>query len=291
MKNIATVQIFPMSPSLFPDDRRDLESIQSDYLLRELPFDQEGRFYYQISGISRTEDNLILFCLHTQIIGSGILMGKGEDKNGNYLLFDTNSISIYNKPINETEMANIWKDYKDQNRVKKILDVKQLDKFINRFANRKISYISDEKLFQIQVEEASPTKLDITDKPITKSGKKISMISCYPRDPKISKRVLINAKYNCEYNQEHKYFISSSTKNNYVEAHHLIPLNYQGKYGNSLDVDANVVSLCPICHKLIHFSVLKDKIDVIKHLFSLRSKRLKKAGILISEEELIEFYK
>ena len=41
--------------------------------------------------------------------------------------------------------------------------------------------------------------------------------------------------------------------------HHLIPLRMQHDFENSLDVVGNIVSICPNCHRLIHYGRDKDK--------------------------------
>lgn len=38
-----------------------------------------------------------------------------------------------------------------------------------------------------------------------------------------------------------------------MEPHHLIPLQYHEEFEWSLDVEANVVSLCSECHNQIHY--------------------------------------
>lgn len=83
------------------------------------------------------------------------------------------------------------------------------------------------------------------------------------------------ADYLCEYD-----FISK----NYVEAHHLVPMQYQEQFENSLDIHANIVSICLVCHKKIHFELFDDK------LFNIRKERLIKGGINISLDELYSYY-
>ena len=51
-----------------------------------------------------------------------------------------------------------------------------------------------------------------------------------------------------------------------MEAHHLIPLRMQHDFENSLDVVGNIVSICPNCHRLIHYGRDKDK-KVLELLF------------------------
>lgn len=117
-------------------------------------------------------------------------------------------------------------------------------------------------------------------------GKKI-----WIRDKNIVERMLKYSCYECEYDSSHKYFISNKTRENYVEGHHLIPMKYQEQFEYSLDVEANIVSLCIVCHKKLHLGRIEDKIDIISKLYNHKKDLLKKSGLGISLNELIEFYK
>ncbi len=46
------------------------------------------------------------------------------------------------------------------------------------------------------------------------------------------------ANYKCELDESHSFFISRMTNKNYVEGHHLIPLEFKDDFGYSLDVGA-----------------------------------------------------
>lgn len=74
-----------------------------------------------------------------------------------------------------------------------------------------------------------------------------------------------------------------------IEAHHLIPIGEQSKFSFSLDVDANIVSLCPNCHRKLHHG--KDIKEDLFKLFNARKDLLKKSGIEITFDELLELYK
>lgn len=65
---------------------------------------------------------------------------------------------------------------------------------------------------------------------------------------------------------------------------------YQDNFSYSLDVESNVISLCPNCHKLLHHGTDEEKFDIIKILLSNRIERLKKANISISFNELKKCY-
>ncbi len=73
-----------------------------------------------------------------------------------------------------------------------------------------------------------------------------------------------------------------------MEAHHLVPLQKQELFKTSLDVDANIVCLCPLCHRKLHYG--KDIREELKKLFDTRKELLEKSGIVISFEKLLSFY-
>lgn len=134
------------------------------------------------------------------------------------------------------------------------------------------------------------TKNNITPEERPKMIGKDGESDKWERDEYKSKQCLKNAEYKCEIDSDHISFTSKSTKNNYVEAHHLIPLNHQDKFEYSLDVLGNLVSLCPNCHKKIHLSIKEEQIKLIKQLYEDRKSILKEYGIDITLEELIKLY-
>jgi len=61
--------------------------------------------------------------------------------------------------------------------------------------------------------------------------------------------------FTCEVDSNHRSFISKKTRENYCEGHHLVPMGKQSSYNYSLDIHANIVSLCPNCHRILHHGV------------------------------------
>ncbi len=108
------------------------------------------------------------------------------------------------------------------------------------------------------------------------------------RNRKIAENALILANFKCEIDNEHYTFIRKNKNIPYTEAHHLIPLAYSELFNYSLDVEENIVSLCSTCHKQIHYG--KDAEVLIKKLYTSRKELLKDAGIVLSEQELLEMY-
>ncbi|MGI2924420.1 HNH endonuclease [Vibrio diabolicus] len=74
------------------------------------------------------------------------------------------------------------------------------------------------------------------------------LVQDYRRDPDVVAEALYRAEGFCEKCKEKAPLIKSSNGEPYLEVHHIIPLS-QGGLG-SLE---NVISLCPNCHREIHF--------------------------------------
>ena len=97
------------------------------------------------------------------------------------------------------------------------------------------------------------------------------------RDRNRANNALARAGFLCEYDNAHELFIRKSQPINYTEPHHLIPLKFDSLFEKSLDVEANIVSLCSNCHDLIHYGA--DAERVIRKLWEERKDELKAAGL------------
>ena len=93
------------------------------------------------------------------------------------------------------------------------------------------------------------------------------------------------AGYQCEIDHGHDTFIAESTNQPYMEAHHIIPLRQQENFGNSLDVYANLISLCPICHRKIHLGLRDERRSMVDELYEKRKERLANCGLIMGKEE------
>lgn len=111
----------------------------------------------------------------------------------------------------------------------------------------------------------------------------------------VSKQALINAKYVCAGNHAHATF--ETTKGQpYMEGHHLIPCTYTNakyyweKQGVNIDCQANIVCLCPTCHRLIHYGANNVKRALIEKLYKETKEKLESIGIILTQEELLKLY-
>lgn len=128
-------------------------------------------------------------------------------------------------------------------------------------------------------------QMDIT---VAKPEAVTNTVTQWKRNQIVIAHAIEGANYCCEHDPSHGTFIARSTGKAYMEGHHLIPLKYQPKFNCGIDIYANVVCLCPICHRLMHFGRDAERKYVAEMLFDNRSERLSKSGIDIPKKEFIE---
>ena len=110
----------------------------------------------------------------------------------------------------------------------------------------------------------------------------------FQRDPGIAKEAIEKAEFKCELDKRHKSFIDKN-KEKYMEGHHLIPMARQRDFEKSLDQLANIVCLCPNCHKKIHYG--EDRLKLVRKLLTTqRQAGLKSAGLNVTLKKLQSYY-
>lgn len=114
-------------------------------------------------------------------------------------------------------------------------------------------------------------------------------VKAYVRSGEVVANALALAGHSCEGKCGVLLFLRKDGKTNYTEAHHLIPLCYQNDFEYSLDVEANVVSLCPACHRKLHYGANIE--PLLKELLDQRSDRLTACRIGVSYEKLLLLYR
>ena len=114
-------------------------------------------------------------------------------------------------------------------------------------------------------------------------------------NPLLGKIAIKKAYYSCENNYNHETFISKKNQQIYMEAHHLIPVCFQkevwDKYHINIDCVENIVSLCPTCHKAIHYGTKEVQRNMIRELFSRCAPKYKAIGLNITIDEIYKFYR
>lgn len=157
-------------------------------------------------------------------------------------------------------------------------------------------YLDEEEytheIYEVEI-DPSDIKLDSNvDKeptPSSSSGRK------YKTNKTIGANIIAAAEYKCQFDDTHFSYISQKTNNMYVEAHHLIPMAMQEDFWNyyhkNLDTPENLVSLCPICHGILHKGLESDRNQILKRLYDIKESELKNAGINITLDDLLLYYK
>lgn len=114
------------------------------------------------------------------------------------------------------------------------------------------------------------------------------------RNPMFGKIAIQNYKYKCCYDNSHLTFPSKSTGEPFMEAHHLIPINFAEKiyeiYKINIDCVENIVSLCPNCHRAIHYGANRVKKRIITILFNKLKEGYNKIGLDLKIKHLFEMY-
>ncbi|MCQ6281610.1 hypothetical protein [Bacillus sp. EB600] len=292
---VPAIRLLPMSENDPEFTGKSIDEVQ-EWFINELPY----RKYNFKNGMNAASGTLVLFQYKGHVIASAILEEKimyDEDNEGSYrgaYYFTPTSIAVFT-PITTEEMGIIWIQFKGFNQSLQKLDVNQYELLCQLLLRKNIRYLFDkdvdEDSFQKQVETVSINHNDgVVDKPREKKGYFYSSSQKLIRNPVYSKRAITSAKYLCEIDANHKDFISKVTGQNYVEAHHLIPMEYQDDFDKSIDIEANIVSLCVSCHKKLHHAVFEEKEEVLKTLYNNRTDRLRKCGINLREENLLSYY-
>lgn len=112
----------------------------------------------------------------------------------------------------------------------------------------------------------------------------------FKTDSRLAKTVIKRASFTCEYDELHETFLNKKG-DNYMEAHHIIPMSKQSEFlPINVDRTENIVSICPNCHKAIHYGSDTEKAERLQKLFDSRKEKLQAIGITIDFSTLLTFY-
>lgn len=275
----------------------------------------------QFKNQNSIDNVLVVFCAHSPMVNKTVIVGWYKNaivlrnreiyNNQQYNLITDYKNAILLKEHDRTfevpraaqhkdnlglGQANVWYANKPEhsdfvNNVLKYIDSTTL-KESNRNTRKKNTF-EDDKLNNI----LKTSKFDTTThfeytnvvalKPEAFETKK--GVIYYKRERKIAMNAISHAQYMCEYNKNHESFIRKNDGVRYTEAHHLIPMAYQGDFEYSIDIEENIVSLCSNCHNEIHYGANAEAL--ITKLYNERKEYLKKKKIDISLEKLLSYYK
>jgi 5-methylcytosine-specific restriction protein A len=152
--------------------------------------------------------------------------------------------------------------------------------------------VSEDEFQQVALEKAAALSRVQSDET---GGVEVSLATKlgsrgFVRSPTVAACAIRAANFSCEIDPAHWSFTSRAKKQRYVEAHHLIPISQQAGFPYSLDVIANVVSLCATCHRLLHYGAPGEKNVLLRSLLNGRRSQLLLKSIEVKYSDFLEFY-
>lgn len=175
----------------------------------------------------------------------------------------------------------------------------ELDRMIIAYLERYLSHSGDEdslpfqrRVLEENVPEGTPGEDSSLREPETTGAGNAKAVK---KRIAVSKRALMLAHFECAADSSHKTFLTDKGTP-YMEGHHLIPCTPDNaarlwkKKKRNIDCEANIVCLCPTCHRRVHFGSLKEKEGILKLLYDKQISKLRKAGLNLTFKELLSYY-
>lgn len=128
-------------------------------------------------------------------------------------------------------------------------------------------------------------QIELLDTQVPMGTKTTSTTTSWRRSSIIKIQSIEFAGYQCEVNANHTTFTAKSSGQQYMEGHHILPMKIQNKFSNSLDVYANIICLCPICHRMLHYGIESEKDGVLDKIYYDRADRLASNGLAIGKSD------
>lgn len=131
---------------------------------------------------------------------------------------------------------------------------------------------------------------DITrlDRPVEAYPQYVAERTYSYRNRVIITQALESAHHSCHLDEGHITFTAAANGKQYMEVHHLLPISFQEYFSHSLDIYANLVVLCPNCHRSLHHGIPEETQAGLDSLFSSRKDRLADCGIRVGYREFRE---
>lgn len=114
--------------------------------------------------------------------------------------------------------------------------------------------------------------------------------SKWARRASIAAKAIQDAEFKCEVDSSHITFVSKSSGKQFVEAHHLIPMEFQADFKFSIDIPENILVLCPNCHRKFHHGTDLERSKLLQEFLNERVGPLKVRGISVDLEKLEVYY-
>lgn len=218
-----------------------------------------------LKNVRKVKESSVAHYLQALRTVSKMLVEKGKVSNSIYEIRDVNELSIIKEYLyNEPDFINL------DERGHRMYSAGLNNYF--KFANGDgFSGVEDD--------------MRVMDIEISKRERNKTVVEYWKRSSIIKAQSIKAANYKCEIDNEHATFVAKSTGEQYMEGHHAIPMKLQDNFDVSLDVYANVICLCPICHRLLHYGKDEAKETVMDKIYFTRADRLANSGIRLSRDE------
>ncbi len=259
-----------------------------------------SELYQFKTGMNIERGSLVLFQWNSHLIASAVLeevikysSPTQNGYTGSYRFFPSSVATFI--PINLQEVQQSGIHLNKFSNAKRIINTLYFYNMMCLLLSKEITFTSlgkledQEAMERIELPHRDPEDEDIPVQRIRINNMKSNQK--WVRSKSIVKKALTASDYTCEYDALHQNFIFKVTNKNYVEAHHLIPMEFQDEFEYSLDVTANIVMLCPVCHKRIHHESITQSKEIIKKLYDQRIGRMKQCGISIPLKKLLLYYR
>lgn len=220
--------------------------------------------------ISRTADSPVAAVAN--LIGRSV--GGVYNKVMNFRAIDPRDSRAGLKSSADADKS-VWQEFYDNGSGQ--LDVVRLDSEFNRIWRSDLLKPSDNETdYQ---EEPPPPKKDVEKyrgkKPskTKKPKQKTTVQKSPPRDQNVGELALIEAEYKCEVDSSHVTFLRDDGEQ-FMEKHHLMPMEFYYEFERSIDHQSNIVALCPTCHRRIHLGPSADRKALLEVLLESRLEKL-----------------
>lgn len=115
-------------------------------------------------------------------------------------------------------------------------------------------------------------------------------VTKHNRNAALGAQAIKEANYKCQIDSNHLTFISRVSGQQFMEVHHLIPVSKSDDFEYSLDVESNLIVLCPNCHRCIHYGDIDSKKKLLNRFYNERISLLNSSGIFIELAKLLRYY-
>ena len=94
--------------------------------------------------------------------------------------------------------------------------------------------------------------------------------------------------YHCNMDPSHTTFLVKDESHQYMEGHHIIPLKNEIDLKVGLDCPANILVLCPTCHRFFHYGTYQEREEKLKAIYDQRGERLLNSGITLDRNQFLD---